>query len=143
MRFKSNYIIIPLIAIIIALLGIFADSPDWQFSLFWTIVCATTALAAAIIWNRFQRNKRFWVIMLLFVTNALLMISWIYLIKIPFVGLSLINIIGIELLAIAQIILIWQRSFLVSLLLIPELLGGIYALWWNIIIWAMIMGDPL
>lgn len=106
MKLKPNYVIIPLIALSVAVLGsLFTGNgmdwygsvvvkpsltpPDWVFPIAWTIIYICTALSAIIIWNKTEKHKRFLLIFRtkemkpeykwvlgLFIINAILNASW-------------------------------------------------------------------
>lgn len=109
MQFKPNYIIIPLITIIVALVGSafttigmpWYDSvliqpeltpPKWLFPVAWNTIFLLTTISALIVWNKGTAKKKFlfilidkkpsekhWWIVTLFLMNALLNVLWSYL----------------------------------------------------------------
>ncbi|MFA5948530.1 MAG: TspO/MBR family protein [Candidatus Gracilibacteria bacterium] len=106
MKFKPNYISIPLFVIMVAILGSMFSSqgmgwyneqlvkpdltpPSWVFPVAWSIIFALTAVSALILWNRENENVSFlmrligktpskthWFIVSLFVSNAILNVFW-------------------------------------------------------------------
>ncbi len=109
MRIKPNYIIIPLITVLVALLGGYFTSigmpwynaeivkpeltpPRWAFPLAWNFIYLATTASALIVWNKGQHelnflglliekqpSKRYWAIVWLFIINALLNVFWTWL----------------------------------------------------------------
>ncbi|MCL5733910.1 MAG: tryptophan-rich sensory protein, partial [Patescibacteria group bacterium] len=89
---KQNYLAIPLIVVIVALWsGLITSSgliwyrtiklPSWTPSgtvigIVWSIIFLLSAASAIIIWNKKARGQRFWIIILIFILNALLNILW-------------------------------------------------------------------
>ncbi|MBD3330871.1 tryptophan-rich sensory protein [Candidatus Peregrinibacteria bacterium] len=106
MRIKPNYILIPLVTVIVALLGSFFTEmgmdwynqtlvrpeltpPRWVFPVVWNGIFILTTASALIVWNkekrdikflwfRFKRtpDAKFWVIISLFALNAVLNVLW-------------------------------------------------------------------
>ncbi len=109
MKAKLNYLVIPMLTMLTAVLGwIFAEQgrdwyetelvrpallpPDWFFLITWNIIFVLTTLSALIIWNKgktektylwvFRREKfavNFWWIIALFIMTAVLNTLWILL----------------------------------------------------------------
>lgn len=155
MKFKLNYLVIPLITIAVAVIGssftltgegswyrevlVQPDltPPNWVFPIAWNTIFVLTTISALIVWNMGPAKKKFlWffdihkedkaysAIISLFVFNAILNVLWSYL----FFGIqnilgAFIEIFFIEASLIALIILIYKKSKIASLLLLP------YALW--------------
>ena len=75
---RLNYIVIGLITLIVSTLGrVFSSAgmrwyytlklpsftpPSWVFGIVWTIIFVATATAVALVWNRFERDRQFWLI---------------------------------------------------------------------------------
>lgn len=139
---KRNYLIIPSITILTALLGGWATSgglegwysglrlPSWTppgttIGIVWTILYILATISALIIFNkRTEKKKRIKMIMSFFAVNAVLNVTW----SLLFFNLHLINMAVYEaaLLGISVVIisaLCWQISRAASLLLVP------YAAW--------------
>lgn len=111
--------------------------PNWVFPIAWNVIFILTTISALIVWNMGPEKKKFlWffdmhkedkgfiAIISLFIANAILNVLWSYL----FFGMqnilcAFIEIFFIEATLIALISLIYKRSKLASLLLLP------YALW--------------
>jgi translocator protein len=106
MKFKPNYIIIPLITIMVAVLGsVFTGAgmewyqaeilkpdltpPNWAFPIAWNLIFILTTIAVLIIWNKGDASNKlvqlltdkpssqtYWWIIGLFIANAVLNIGW-------------------------------------------------------------------
>ncbi|MFA4942977.1 MAG: TspO/MBR family protein [Patescibacteria group bacterium] len=92
LKFKPNYIIIPLITILVAAIGNLITSmgmswynslnfpafvPSGSFiGLVWTIIFILTTISALRFYNKFDNSPNFTVISLLFFNNAFLNIFW-------------------------------------------------------------------
>jgi tryptophan-rich sensory protein len=105
-KLKSNYVIIPLVTLVVAFVGSLFSSagmtwydtqlvqpsitpPKWAFPLAWTTIFILTAISALIVWNKGRKDKKFlwfkigekytadfWWIIGLFITNAVLNVLW-------------------------------------------------------------------
>jgi translocator protein len=154
MKFKSNYIIIPLHTIIVALLGKSITKecdawlwyktlqlpsmtpPDWVFPIAWNIIFIFTTIVAIIVWNSFERTATFWATITLFCINAAMNVLWSYLFfGNHLIAAALITAIGLEAITITLTVLIYKRSLLTALLLIPYIIWGGFAIYLNAIIW--------
>ena len=135
-RVKPNYFFIPLFVIITAsAASYFAETgrawyktinlPDWTppgsiMVLVWTIIFILSSLSLLIIWNKHSSEKKFGVIIALFVLNALLIVGWnILFFSHQQLGLAFF----LAVLLIASLILliffIWRLSPLAAYLLVP------------------------
>jgi tryptophan-rich sensory protein len=151
---KRSALIIGLITAIIALIGtIFVASSmqwyhslrlatfvpaNWVFAAAWTLIYTLTATAVYLVWERFARNKQFWIIIALFCINALLNIAWPYIFFYHhsiFIGLIGAFLMFITVLAL--IIMIGTQSLLIASLLTPYLAWLVYAIILNTVIWIM------
>ncbi len=133
---KPNYIIIPLIAIFVAVIGSWLTSGgmDWYKTInlpawtppgsvvgaVWTTIFILSTISALLIWNKSPRNKRFWWIVAIFLINGGLNIFWSFLFfNQHLIGLSVFEAGLLDLSVIALIIFIWPVSRWASILLIP------------------------
>jgi tryptophan-rich sensory protein len=135
-RIKPNFFFIPLFVIITAsAASYFADAgrswyktiniPVWTPSnslmvVAWTIIFILTSLSILIIWNKYFAEKKFRIIISLFILNALLIVGW----NILFFShqlMSLAFIQGVLLIAnlFLLVLLIWRFSPLAAYLLLP------------------------
>ncbi len=89
---RISYFVIPIISLSIASINHFFTSygmvwyktitlpsftpPRWVIEIMWQLIYVLTTIAVVIVWNRFKRNIRFWLIMILFVINAFLNAYW-------------------------------------------------------------------
>jgi benzodiazapine receptor len=122
---KPNFFFIPLFVIITAsAASYFADTgrswyqtinlPAWTPSnslmvLAWTIIFILTSLSILIIWNKYSSEKKFGLIIFLFVLNAILNVGW----NVLFFSHQLLG------LAFAQAVLLIANIFLLVLLIRP------------------------
>lgn len=151
---KPNYIIIPLITILVSVIGSFVTSrgmnwyktihlpeitPPGQFiGAVWTILFILATISALIVWNTAERTGNFKLIIGLFVINAFLNVLWSYM----FFGAHWIGpaIIEAGLLCLSVIILvisIWPSSKLAASLLIPYAGWTAFATYLTYTIWQL------
>jgi len=138
--FKSNYIIIPVVVVVIAILGglITCQGMDWYnllklpsftpnssiISIAWIIILILSISSALIFYNRAFRNTRFVVVMTLFLINGALNLLWFYLFfNLHLVGAAIVEMIFLEATILGLIVLIRFSSKTASALLYP------YAIW--------------
>lgn len=92
---KLNYIIIPLMIILVAVVGSWLTSsgmdwygtinlPEWTpagsvIGAVWTTIFILATISALIVWSRANRNRRFRWIIAIFIINAFLNVFWSYL----------------------------------------------------------------
>lgn len=137
---KLNYVIIPLIMIIVSSLGsIFMNQgmtwyqtlkmpgiapPGFVIGTVWTIIFILTAISALIVYNSLPRDRIFKWIISFFIANAVLNALWSFLFFTQqLIFISIIEMVILNLTVIALIVLIWPRSKLAASLLIP------YSVW--------------
>jgi benzodiazapine receptor len=102
--------------------------PSWVFSFVWTILYTMIAYSAVHFWNTPSHTWHKWTVSFLFIFNAILNVTWCYLFFYKhMIGLSLIEIIGLNLTTISLIILLYKNTLLSSVLLIPYALWGSFA----------------
>lgn len=140
MKTKIYLIIIPLITVIIALSGssITSRGMDWYnqinlpvwtpagsiIGMVWTIIFILTTISAILFWARGFRNRKFWIIISLFVFNGILNVFWSALFfGFHLIGASILEMIILEITTLCLIFLIRPTSRLASILLYP------YAIW--------------
>ncbi|MBT4917565.1 tryptophan-rich sensory protein [Candidatus Peregrinibacteria bacterium] len=153
MKLKPNYLLIPLITIAVALLGGAFSSmgmnwydmyvakpeltpPAWVFPIAWNLIFLMTTISALIIWNKgtsrkflwFLMSKKptpnHWMIIWLFVVNAILNVLWSYLFFAKhLISTAFIEMLMLEVTLIALIFATYKISKIASWLLVP------YALW--------------
>ncbi len=152
---KPNYVIIPLLVIIVSVVGSFFTSqgvndwyqtlklPSWTPSgevigLVWTVIFVLTAISALIFWNTSRKTSTFGIIVLIFLVNGFLNILWSYI----FFDLNLILVAFFEaillcLSTVALIILLWPVSKTASLLLFPYAAWVGFASYLTLTIWQL------
>lgn len=153
MKFKPNYLLIPLVTVAVALLGGAFTSmgmnwydmyvikpvltpPDWVFPVVWNAIFLMTTISALIIWNKGTTRKflwflmsknptpTHWMIVWLFSVNAVLNVLWSYLFFAKhFMAEAFIEMILLEVTLIALIFATHKISRIASWLLLP------YAIW--------------
>lgn len=135
---KINYIIIPLITILVALTGSLLTGwgTAWYHNLnlmswtpsggligmVWTILFILSTASALIVYNQKDRDREsvFWLIMILFAVNAALNMMWSFLFfTFHLLSLAIIEAFMLGLSVVVLIILIWPRAKLAAILLIP------------------------
>lgn len=141
MKLKLNYVVIPLITIITAVVGSsFTSSgmgwyrtinlPTWTpeggvIGMVWTVIFILSTISALLVWNKIpHKNKRFSLIVAVFILNSVLNVFWSDLFfNLHLIGLAVLEAAALGLSVIALIILIYPFSRLAAWLLVP------YALW--------------
>lgn len=147
---RANWIIIPLIAITVMLLGQWAmkgqwfwyfslnlppiTPPGWVFGAVWTTIYILTTACALIVFNFFAHTLYWYAIMCMFTLNAFLNTGWSYVFfKYHMLGLSALWCAMVATTTLILIALIKPLSKLTALLLVPYLVwtsfASILALW--------------
>ncbi len=150
---KTNYVVIPLIALATSLAGSWftrsgmdwyrtMTTPTWTppgavIGAVWTVIFILSAISALIVWNHADTQHRS-LIVSLFVANAILNILWCYLFfGLHTIGLSIAEMALLNLTTLALIVLIWPASPTASLLLAPYFLWVSFATYLTIRIWTL------
>jgi len=143
---RPNYILFPLVAIVVAFLGnnyTNTGLASWYFKLnlpsiappgcfiglMWTIIYTLTTISAIILWNLTsdkwaQWQGRYWLIWILFILNTFLNVYWSYLFFVQHqIGWAIVEMLLLEVTNLALIFLSRKFSKTASYLLIP------YAAW--------------
>ncbi len=154
-KIKPNYIIIPLITVLVALAGNYFTSqgingwynqlekPEWTPSgafigAMWTFLYVLVTATVIIFWNKFKSTDNFKLIIGLFILNAVLNATWSFVFfSANLLGFALIHIMVLNLTILALIFLIWPKSKKLSLALIPYTGWVTVATTLNYFIWAM------
>ena len=152
---KPNYVTIPLITILVALLGSFFTFlgleawygglvlPVWTPSgtligVVWTILYVLAAISVLIVWNKLLHDNRFMIIIALFLANAFLNVFWSYLFfSVHFLGSTIFVSGFLALTVVVLIILIWSKNRYAAYLLLPYAAWVIFATYLNYVIWLM------
>ncbi len=138
---KPNYIVIPLITLIVLLTGSWLSGsgmvwyqtlklpllapPGFIIGLVWTIIFILSTISALTVWNLQPKDWRLLSILaLLFLVNAVLNVGWSYLFfYLHLIAASILEMVILDLTVLALIIYIWPVSELAGWLLMP------YAVW--------------
>src|SRR6056297_442475 len=153
-KLKINYFLIPIITVLVSYTGsIFTsmginsgwyeliNKPTWTppgsiIGIVWTIIFILSTISALIVWNKLERDKRFWRIIYLFLLNAGLNIFWSFLFFAQgLIGLAVFEAILLSLTVFILIYLIWSKSKLAALLLVPYVLWGSFASFLTYSVW--------
>jgi len=153
---KLNYIVIPLITILVAVLGnLFTSSgidsgwydsitkPAWTpagsiIGAVWTLLFILATISALIVWNKAPRSRRFWWIVGVFLINAVLNVFWSFLFfNQHLLGAAIWEAGLLGLSVVALVVLIWPISRLASALLIPYAAWVFFAAYLTYSIWAL------
>ena len=135
-RIKPNFFFIPLFVIITAsAASYFADTgrswyetinlPDWTPSgsvmvIAWTVIFILTSLSILIIWNKYSSEKKFGIIISLFVLNSVLIVGWnVLFFSHQLMGLAFLQAVLLIVNVFLLILLIWRFSPLAAYLLLP------------------------
>jgi len=135
-RIKPNFFFIPLFVIITAsAASYFADTgrswyqtinlPNWTPSnsvmvLAWTVIFILTSLSILIIWNKYSSEKKFGLVISLFIINAALIVGWnILFFSHQMLGLAFFQAILLIMNLVLLVVLIWRFSPLAAYLLFP------------------------
>ena len=151
---KPNYLIIPIITVLIAALGSFLTSggmiwyktinlPSWTppgsfIGSVWTIIFILSTSSALIIWNSTTHNQTFWVIVSIFIVNACLNVLWSLLFfRTHLIGGAVLEAGLLGLTVITLIILIWPISKIASILLFPYAGWVAFATYLTYSVWVL------
>ena len=152
---KMFYFIIPLITIAVAMLGnVFTSigmdwyqtlnlppvaSPGIYIGLVWTVIFILSAIAVAIFWKDKKKNQKTtpWIVALLIV-NALLNVFWSLVFFVwHFLGWAIVEMVVLNLVNLALIILFWRKSRVSAYLWFPYFLWVSFATYLATQIWLL------
>jgi len=153
-RIKPNFFFIPLFVIITAsAASYFADTgrswyktinlPTWTPSnslmvLAWTIIFILTSFSILIIWNKYSSEKKFRMIISLFILNAVLIVGWnILFFSNQMMSLAFIQAVLLILNLLFLVLLIWRFSPLAAYLLLPYSVWVIFSTVLTLNVWMM------
>ncbi|OHA80894.1 MAG: hypothetical protein A2675_02270 [Candidatus Yonathbacteria bacterium RIFCSPHIGHO2_01_FULL_51_10] len=151
---KSNYIIIPLITIIVATVGSLLTSggmdwyqtialPSWTPSgaiigAVWTVLFVLATISALIVWNKVERTWIFKHIIRFFIMNAVVNVLWsAAFFGVHLLGLAVITAAILALTVIMLVLLIWKSSRTAALLLVPYAVWVVFATYLSYAIWDL------
>ncbi|MDO8507998.1 MAG: TspO/MBR family protein [bacterium] len=155
MKIKLNYIIIPLIAVAVAVSGSLATSANiasWYSSLtlpsfappgqiigiVWTALYVLITASVLLFWNKSKRDDKFQTITGIFLVNAFLNAFWSYVFfSLQQIGLAIFVSSAMALTIYALIYFIYSRQRIAALLLIPYGLWVTFATYLNYLIWTL------
>lgn len=152
--FKPNYVIIPLITLMISGIGRYFASigkpwyhtlnlpavipPSWVYGVAWNILYVLTTVVALWIFNIARKGVTWNIMMGLLVVNAIANGLWCYLFfyhQLIFAGLVDCGITLVT--AMLLMILVAQESLYIALLLLPYVGWMAFATYQNYLIWMM------
>jgi translocator protein len=161
---RPNYIVIPLITIIVSVVGGFFSSrgvqgwyltinkPSWTppgavIGAVWTIIFILSTISALIVWNHPShtgnpdlRTRYFW-IAAIFLLNAFLNVFWSYLFfEKHLIFPAIWEAIALDLSVLALIVLIWPITRLSSALLFPYAAWTAFASYLTYNVWILNRG---
>lgn len=151
---KINYIVIPLIVIVVAFMGLFftRSGMDWYhtlqlpaiapssffIALVWNIIFLLTTVAALDVWNNKEHKFRRVITMFFFMVNAALNVAWCYLFFYRhMIDIAVWDAALLDFSVIILILLIGPMSQLCAALLLPYALWTTFAVYLNYLIWSM------
>ncbi len=152
---KTNYIIIPLTALITMLVGTSFTSrgiewyqtciklpsftpPHWAFGIVWAAIFMLATAAALIVWNTFDRTREWRDTIALFIVNAVLNALWSYLFFVQHdSAAALLDAMALEATILGLMIFISHQSLPTALLLLPYALWVGFAIVLNWTIWLL------
>lgn len=151
---KLNYIIIPLLVVAVSVTGSYFTSggmewyatislPSWTppgsvIGAVWTFIFILTAISIIIVWNKSERDDRFYFILTLFIVNGILNIGWSFIFfGMHWIAVAFFEAVLLGLTVLALIILIKPVNRLASLLLLPYFLWVSFASYLTYTIWQM------
>ena len=153
-KFKLNYIIIPFITILVAVIGnmitslgmswykglnLPAFTPSGSFiGMVWTTIFILSTISALLFYKKPDRSPYFVITALLFFNNAFLNILWSSLFfGEHMMGLALIEVVVLNVVNLSMIILMWEKHRTASLLLFPYFIWVCVATYLNYAIWSI------
>jgi tryptophan-rich sensory protein len=137
MKFKINYIVIPLIIALVALVGNLITSggmswyntlhrpgsapQGWFIGAVWTVIFILSMIASLLYWN--SKEKKSKILIFLLIINAILNVLWSLLFfSFHLLGWPVAEIIVLNLVNLAIIILFWKKHRVSAILWIPYFL---------------------
>lgn len=153
-RIKPNYFFIPLFVIITASASsYFADTgrgwyktinlPDWTPSnsimvLAWTVIFILTSLSILIIWNKYSSQKKFVIIISLFILNALLIVGWnVLFFSHQLMGFAFVQAVLLIINLVFLVLFIWRFSPIAAYLLLPYSAWVIFSTALTLNVWIL------
>jgi translocator protein len=152
---KMSFFVIPFLAIVVAVAGNVLTSrglsswyeglalPAWTppgaiIGIVWTVIYTLTAASALIVWNTSRRDRRFWLVIGLFVANALLNVGWSYLFfSAHLIGAAFFEMLVLETTVIGLIVLLRPTARWAALLLYPYATWVGFATYLTYVVWQL------
>ena len=151
---KIGYIVIPFVVVAVALLGSVLtfmgmgwyktiSLPSWTpsgvfISVVWTVIFILSMISALTVWNKLPRDNRFKWIEAVFIINAILNVAWTLLFfKLHLLGVSVWEAGFLGTSVVALMVLIWPKSRLAALLLVPYVLWVSFATYLTYAVWVL------
>ena len=152
MRMKLNYIVIPLITIVVMLLGSWWSKqgmgwystltkpkltpPRHIFKWVWSVLYALITISALLFWNQIEHTATFWVVISLFAANALCNLAWSYFFFCKhYIGYALVDTLILISITANSMLLMVQHHPLAALLLAPYLSWLCFACYLNTLLY--------
>lgn len=150
---KINYIVFTSITLVLSFMGKFFSDfgmqwyyglqlpsytpPAWFISVIWTLIYVLATIAVIKVWNSFEHDKDFYMIMALFGVNALSNVLWTYLFFYRHnICLAFADSLVVFATILALVIAIGNISYRIAGLLVPYLFWITFAVWLNLMIWV-------
>lgn len=151
---KANYILIPLVVVVVALLGNWFTGggmewyetlslpsftpPGYAIGIVWTAIFILGAVSALLFWNKAGRAKYFYGVASLFILNAVLNALWSYLFFVRhLLGLAVVEMGLLNLTTLLLMVLIKKRSKAAAWLLLPYFLWVSFATYLAYQVWML------
>ncbi|MEI7620274.1 MAG: TspO/MBR family protein [Candidatus Falkowbacteria bacterium] len=153
-KFKLNYVIIPFLTILVASIGSLTTKlgmgwynglnfpafvPSGAFiGMVWTVIFILSTISALMFYNNADKSPRSMIISLLFFNNAFLNILWSSLFfGEHLMGLALVEMIVLNIVNLAMILLLWKKHLTPALLLVPYFIWVCVATYLNYSLWSI------
>lgn len=151
---KTNYIIIPFITIMVAIVGSLLTNggmiwyrtihlPSWTppgslIGIVWTILFVLATISALMVYNQIGHDRRFWLTIVIFLLNGFLNFCWSLLFfTLHWLGTAIFEAALLGLSVLILIILIWPRLKSAAILLIPYFLWVSFATYLTSMVWLL------
>lgn len=153
---KPNYIIIPLAVVAVSVIGgmftsVGIDSgwygsivkPDWTppgsvIGSVWTVIFMLTAGSALIVWNKGKCDSRITYAMIAYAVNGILNLGWSYVFFVSHrLDLAVFEAAFLAVSVVVIMALVWGRSRLAALMLLPYFGWVSFATYLTYTIWRL------
>lgn len=156
MKIKPNYLVIPLLTILTAIVGaIFSSNsirngwydtvvkPPWTptgatISFVWSSIFILAAISAIVVYNSTKKGLHRRLLMWLFVANALLNIFWSFIFFfLHFIGFAALEAMILWVSVLVLIIKFWKKHTLAAFLLFPYISWVTFATYLTFALWKL------